>query len=176
MARATADISLEVIGGDIFRNLSRQLKEAGARDLQNAMRRTMRRAADPVVTDLRAAYMALPDVSPARRQGVQARAAVAGAVRLQVLSSANKASISFIVDRRRLPEDLRWAPAAWESKRGWRHPVYARADETREEWTWVHQEMPPPFYRIMRSHRANFQAACLEAMDEVARQLDGGRH
>lgn len=172
---ARVDISLAAVGGDVFRNLSRRMKEAGARDLQNAMRRSMRRTAGPVVSDLRAAYLALPDVSEARREGPQARASVAGAVRLQILASANKASIKFIVERRRLPEDLRWAPAAWESKRGWRHPVYARANQSREQWTWVEQQMPPPFYKVMRRHGPDFRAACLEAMDEVARQLDGRR-
>ena len=170
---ARVDISLAAVGGDVFRNLSRRMKDAGARDLQNAMRRNMRRVAGPVVSDIRAAYLALPDVSEARREGPQARQAVAGAVRLQTLASANRASIKFVVDRRRLPEDRGGARGVGEQA-GLATPGVRRpGSDPGAVDVGGAGDPAPQFYRVICRHRDDFRAACLEAMDEGRLQLNG---
>ena len=154
--------------------LAVQLKQAGARDLRLAMNRRLRAAARPVVADIRAAYLAVPDVSDARREGAQARATVAKAVRLEIRSSAARAHIRFVVDSRKLPPDMKPLPASWEKRRGWRHPVFADPGRTREDWVWVHQEIPArPFRPTIYRHADDFRRACLDAMADTAAQLNG---
>lgn len=166
-------VEAQVIGGDQFRRLAAQMREAGRRDLLTELRKEFRRAARPVVADVQRAYRTLPDVSPAARVGAQARATIAKAVRLKVSAAKTRAGVTIIVDARRLPPDMRPLPLAFESRRGWRHPVYARAAQSRTQWTWVHQEMPPPFRRTVSGHDQDFRAACLDAMERVGRQLTG---
>lgn len=166
-------ITAEVVGGDRFRRLALQLREAGEKDLLRELRKSIRNAGRPVVVDVQRAYRTLPDISPAARVGAQARATIAKAVRLEIRAAKLRAGIRIIVDSRRLPIDMRSLPKAFESRSGWRHPVYARASQNRSEWTWVHQQVPPPFRRTVGRHDRDFRAACLDAMERVARDLTG---
>jgi hypothetical protein len=166
-------VDIEVVGGDRFRRLALQLRDAGEKELLKELRKGIRAAGRPVVADVQRAYRTLPDVSPAARVGAQARATIAKAVRLEIRAAKMRAGIRIVVDSRKLPADMRSLPKAFESARGWRHPVYGRAAQTRTEWTWAHQQMPPPFRRTVRRHERDFRAACLDAMERVARDLNG---
>jgi len=66
------------------------------------------------------------------------------------------------------------------SASGWRHPVRPWKREgdqvvalPRNEWTWVNQHSPKPgwFDDTMRGHRAEYEAAVRDAMNETAERI-----
>lgn len=154
-------------GGPQFRNLARALKDAGRGDLAKKLRKAIRTAGKPVVEDVRQAYRTLPDVSPARRPGVQAGEALAKAVTLQITQNG----VRIAVVRSKLPDDMKPLPMAFERGK-WRHPVFARSTQTRSQWRWVTQTMPPPFRATVRAHHEEFRTAVIGAMQEVAAEID----
>jgi hypothetical protein len=167
-----APFLIEVAGGDQFRRLAIRMKQAGRRDLLRELRKELRNAGRPTVAHVQAAYRTLPDISPARRPGAQARVSVAKAVRVELRASATAARVRVLVDPKRLPEDMRALPKIWEKGR-WRHPVFARDSQARTEWTWVEQQSHPAavFRRTCASDAPAFRAACLRAMDQIRFQL-----
>lgn len=55
-----------------------------------------------------------------------------------------------------------------------RHPVFARKDESRDQWTWVEQKVEPHFWTDpTEKAKPEIIAAMVEAMDETARKLEG---
>lgn len=163
---------IEVSGGDQFRRLAIEMRNAGRRDLLRELRKELRNAGRPTVLGIQAAYRTLPDISPARREGVQARVTVAKAVRVELRASASAARVRVLVDPKKLPPDMRSLPKVWEAGR-WRHPVFARSSQTRNEWTWVQQQSHPAavFRRTCRAHAPDFRAGCLRAMDTIKDRL-----
>lgn len=161
-------------GGEAYRRLSLALKEAGATELKKNLARRIRVAAKPVLRDVKQAYITMPDVSPAHRTGAQARATVAAAVRLELRTTGGNAGVRILVDRRKLPDDMKALPFAWERGR-WRHPVFPRSDQTRQQWRWVVQRTRPPFRAAVAGHEAQFRTAVVDAMEDTANALRLGR-
>ena len=169
MAPSTFEVSLTVNGGHQFRNLIRGLRAAGAGDLKRAMNKEVRLAARPVLADLRAAAMRIPDVSAARRRDEGSiRAALARAVRIQ----STQSGVRLIVDKRKMPPGSEPMVFAFEMPQGWRHPVFGSGERTRSEWTWIQQQGHPWFRPTVLRHEHTFRKAVLDAMDETARQLE----
>jgi hypothetical protein len=55
-----------------------------------------------------------------------------------------------------------------------KHPVYARADQTRDQWTWVAQAIPPGWFtkRMLRDAPA-VRIYLVAAMERIAQKVAG---
>lgn len=154
-----------------FRALARRMREADNRHLQREFRARLRTASRPAVASARAAALAIPDRSAARRRDrLSLRAEIAKAVRLQI----REKGVRIYVQRNRLPADSRRMALAFERRRPFRHPVYARSNQTRDQWTWVQQTGHPWFKRSIRAHEAQFRRAVHDAMDDISTRITDG--
>lgn len=172
-----ASLTTEVRGGHQFTDVAKALRNVANRDdrrsLQSAMNREIRTAGRPVVVAVRRAALAIPDLSPARRRDNRSiRAEIANAVRMQILTGSRNPGVRILCEQRRLPEDSRGMAASFEGRRGWRHPVFPRHDQTRTEWTWVHQPGHPWFRPTARNHDDEFRRAVVDAVKQTAAAID----
>ncbi len=168
-------VSTDVLGGHQFHELTKALRAVAVderRGLQRAMNRQIRAAAAPVVGDVRRAALAIPDRSEARRRDQRSiRREIARATRTEILTG-RRSGVRIVVDKRRLPADSTAMAHAFEKPEGWRHPVHARPDQTRSEWTWVHQPGHPFFAPTIQRHEGEFRRAVIDAMNETAAEIN----
>jgi hypothetical protein len=166
-------VSMQATNAAQFRDVVRALRRTAAgKELQRAMNKEIRDAAKPVVAELRAAAMTIPDVSLARRgDGDSLRRMLARATRAQTLQSG----VRLMVDKRKMPAGTESMVFAIERPQGWRHPVFGGGERTRAEWAWVQQAGHPWFRPTVRRHERTFQRAVLNAMTRVIQQLETGR-
>jgi hypothetical protein len=137
-----------------------------------------RRAAAPIVADVRATVQGIP-VTGSAGGGSFARAAyakrkprgghglrntIAAATSARARVGGKNVGVQIIVDVRRLPPDQASLPWALDSANGWRHPVFGND-------TWVRQKGQPWFAVTIRKHQAEAQAAISAAMDATAAKL-----
>lgn len=170
MPRGVANVAFNVRGGQRLGDISRRLRAAGKGELNRALQRAIRDAAAPVIVELQDAAMRIPDRSTAvRRDGRSIRRELRGAIRL----SATQNGVRLFVDAARLPADSAAMARTFESKRGWRHPVFARGTQTRREWTWVRQKGAPWFRPTVRRNGRTFERSVRAALDLVAREIEG---
>lgn len=114
-----------------FERFAYTLRTKGSPALRRAVSRSFRRTAKPTAEQiLRAGATKLP-----KRGGLSARVATTPpALRFSIATQSPYASINFGgrkgLDFRSLDEGLV------------RHPVFARPNKTRKEWTWVAQRIP----------------------------------
>lgn len=157
-------------GGAIdARNIGRVLREAGRGDLQRAMSKRIREEGErKVLPALRAAALALPDVSPARRgDGRSARQAIAGAVAVSVRANG----VRIFVNRKKMPAGSEALPAAFE-KGKFRHPIFPRGDASRGEWRWVEQTSRAWFRPTVMKHQADFSTAVRAVIEDTVSKLE----
>ena len=151
------------------RNISRILRDAGARDLQRKMTKAIRASGErELLPALRAAALALPDVSVARRRdGASARQAIARALMISV----RQTGIRVTVNRKKMPEGSEALPAAFE-KGTFRHPVFARGSQTRGEWKWVQQTSKKWFRPTVYRHQSGFVVSVREVIEDIISELE----
>lgn len=147
-----ADLAVRVDAGDL-RKLYGDLKASGS-DLTVALRRGVKKAAEP----MRTAVAAEASFSTRIPSAVKTKASFAG----------RRSRVEIIVDSGAAPH----AAAINHGGRSgtFRHPVYADQTKTRNEWTWVAQAANPFFDAPIRAHYAAAEAAMLAVMDDVARK------
>lgn len=161
-------ILVSVQGAKRLDRLSKNLKQAGRRDLQRELRREIRAEGKPVVTELRRAVMGV-DVSsseggtapPDTSTGLRAK--VAKATGLSVTAKG----IRFRVSGKRLgdfPGAAKYLEAVGRYAR-WRHPVFGNRD------AWVEQSGEPWFYPTIRKNAGAFRHACHRAMEKTALKI-----
>lgn len=164
-----AKLAISTNGGVQFKQLVAKLKTAGEAEIKRDLNKAVREAASPVVADLRAAYLKLPDKSPARRRdGRSLRKIVAAAVGVSIRADG----VRILVKQSKLPADFQTAAHAIESKKGHRHPVFARPTQTRSQWTWVTQAPSGPVFNpTMYRNRERFRAAVHGVMEDTFRRI-----
>lgn len=59
--------------------------------------------------------------------------------------------------------------------RTFRHPVFARRDQGRQEWTWVEQVRHPYLRPVLIANRKQITQMMEGAWDDAMRRLEGGR-
>ena len=180
-----AGISISATGYKQYRELAKKLRQAGRKDLRKKLRKRIADAGKPVLDEVKAAVRNLPVTShggggkqrtafnvarasterakaAAARRGAGLRATIASATRLQITAKG----VRFAVNSNRFPAEQRTLPRHLDSQKGWRHPVFGDRE------TWVHQRGRPYFAATIKKRAPAFRRAVLDAMDEIAKELD----
>ena len=92
----------------------------------------------------------------------------------RVRMSANKfaAALPGTVQSRNIKSAKRIAKYA--NRGGWRHPVYARPDTPREQWTWVKQDVEPGWFdKPFKEREAEIVGFVWKTFDEWRRKYSG---
>lgn len=175
---------MSVNASDI-KSLARDLKVLGDGHMAKDLNRALRDSAQPMVTDIKAAVLAIPSKSdnassPARSRRATARfgksrakkktmakferkaglrQTIAQAVKMSV--SATGGTISVMVDSSLLPNNQRMLPWELEGVSRWRHPVYGHD-------VWVTQPSHPFFFETAQRDLPAFDEAANKVIDEAA--------
>jgi hypothetical protein len=162
------------MGGLQDPNAARRLAN-GNRELTRHLRDEFARAAQKVAAEAERKILAAGTHHPG-----MLRAEIAGtvSVRGRVTRSGFSAEIRsdgtlMPPGKQNLPAYANAGQARW---RRWKHPVYARSDQARDEWTWVTQEWPSArgwLDQTVRDEAQRFSAAVQAAVDETQRYLEG---
>lgn len=149
--------------------------DQGENYLRDNLGRAVRRAARPVLRDVKRAIQTTPIRgfrTPAKRRyrGPSApkglRAAIASVVDLDLSTGSLSPRAQFVVHtgrlgkRRRLPELI-------ESGKPWRHPIMGRRGR------WAGSQGRPWFERTVKRGLPQFEQRLEEAVNRVSRQLEG---
>jgi hypothetical protein len=171
-----SQVELRIDAGLQMRKVSEQLKAQGRGDLERKMRRNVRRAAQPVVADLRRAVLGVQvqsekggRVRPDRSTGLRARVAgslTTSVTRRGVRIKANAKRVAPGGYGSSLPKYL---DADISGFRSWRHPVFGRRDNPND---WQVQTGQPWFFRTLARHENTFRRAVLGALDDTIRELE----
>lgn len=165
--------SIQITGTGQLLDLSRRLHAAGGPRLRQNMQRRIRRAAEPMRTDMQQTIRTLPISSEAAKSrggpsptNRPLRDTIAEAVQLSVRTSGNPGARVWI-DRSRLPSDLRNMPWVMNSSNGRiRHPVFGNKKRWANQWT-----TPMWWESTVRRHTPRMQAEVARVLDDVRRQL-----
>lgn len=167
--------SIQITGTGQLLELSRRLHGAGGPRLRQNMQRRIRRAAEPLRTDMQQTIRSLPIKAEPRKPGSRGgpsptsrplRATVAEAVRLSVRTSANPGARVW-VDRSALPSDLKNMPWVMSSPNGRiRHPVFGNKKRWANQWT-----TPMWWDKVVRGHEPRMKSEVARVLDDVRRQL-----
>lgn len=153
--------------------LSRRLRAAGGENIRQSMHRRIRRAAEPLRSDLQSTMRGLHIRSPGRsaRPGGPSpttrplRATIADAIRISVRTGGNPGATVW-VDKGRLPPDLKNMPKVINEGRI-RHPVFGNRRR------WVTQWAQPPWWdTTVRRHMPRMEREVSRVLDDVRRRLE----
>lgn len=167
---ATASFWMGVENAQQFRELSKQLKQAGRGDLQKRMRREIRQASRPVVRDVQQAVRSVEVTSPKgghqrpdRSTNLRERVARATGVSTTQHGVRFRVSAAKVGDYGvKLPKYLDASLGNYER---WRHPVFGNRE------VWAQQRGEPYFGVTITRHARDFRRAVQQAMDKVAEEI-----
>lgn len=150
--------------GKDLAQISRQLRStANGKVLRREMSKNLRIAAAPLVPAVRASIGKIP-VTGGDTSGLRAR--LQKATRLSVITAGKNASVSVLVDPKRMPSGQKALPAYMEgTKNKWRHPVFGNEDN------WVAQKAHPYFYKVVRPAGATAKLAVNQAIKTVTKKI-----
>ncbi|MFI0825726.1 hypothetical protein ACH4Q7_14860 [Streptomyces roseolus] len=167
--------SVQITGTGQLLDLSRRLRAAGGPRLQQNLNRRVRRAAEPLHTDMRQTIRNLPITADRRGAGNRGgpspttrplRATVAESVRLSVRTGRNP-SARIWIDRSVLPSDLKNMPWAMNSSNGRiRHPVFGNRKRWANQWT-----TPLWWDKVVARHTPRMRTEVERVLDDVRRSL-----
>lgn len=176
-------LSVSAQGAQEYRALAKKLR--GKKEFRKKLRTKIADAGKPVVQDVKQAVMALQvtshgggtaqrkafAVGKAKTERAKASAAkrdtglrrsIASAVGVQITAKG----IRIRVSGSKLPPSQQSLPRHLDSPKGWRHPVFGNKSN------WVDQKGGPYFAETIKKKAPAFRRAVLEAMDEVARDIE----
>jgi hypothetical protein len=166
------DLSVEVVGAEELRDLSRALrKQADGKERTKELRQGLRDVGRPMVPAIRAKIRGLPSKGESRRRGRKSlRAEMARSVTLQVRTSGRSAGVSVFMSPKKMSDGRKALPAYFEQTPGHtrlRHPVFGTD-------TWVTQGVPAAGYFTYTIRPAEQQAvrAARAVIDRTARQIE----
>lgn len=168
---------------DQLLELSRRLRAAGGPRLQQNFTRRIRRAAEPLHSDLQSTVRGLNIRSEGRKPNRQGhiphggpspttrplRATIAAAIRLSVRTTSRPGARIW-VDAALLPEDLRKMPSSLNHPSGrLRHPVFGNRRR------WANQWVTPTLWwaKTVDSHTDRMRAEVERVVNDVRRDLGG---
>ncbi|MGW9371196.1 hypothetical protein ACWGVR_14435 [Streptomyces xanthophaeus] len=163
---------IRIVNTGALLTLSRRLNAAAGRPVRDAMLRRVRRAAEPLRTDMQRTIRTLPMRSQgsAGRSGPSPttrplRATIASAVKLSVRSSGGTGARVWI-DRASLPPDLVDMPGVMNTGLI-RHPVFGNRSR------WVNQRTTPLWWEsTIRRHRPRMEREVERILGDVRRRLE----
>lgn len=127
--------------------------------LKTALRRNIRvageRAADAVRVEV--------DSGGASKTGL--RMGIAAGVKVKIMTGS-RAGVTIVSSAAQMPADRASLVRAWESSKGWRHPVFGKA-------VFVQQQGHPYFRQTINKQREQVRKAVEDAMVEAAASLKG---
>jgi hypothetical protein len=157
-----------VDAGKQLQELSAKLQSVGHDGLLRKLRRNIRAAGIPVVTDLHRAVLSV-DVTPHRKGGVPSNSHLRERVADALTTSVTARRVRITINAAKvgpygtsLPKYLDGSIPRY---RRWRHMVWGHKDR------WSEQTGQPWFFRTVSQHSSDFRRAVLAAMDETAREL-----
>jgi hypothetical protein len=156
------------------------------RRLYAELRKSLRKAADPIVSDVRAGIREIPSKSNGGT-----RDALAAGTRASILASSQRtAGVRIVTSPNRLPAAKRPLAKAFNLEK-FRHPVFARAGAVRrlasrlrggepgQSWKWVEQEGRPYFGAAILAHqqavREDMEAAFIRTAAKTLPNWSGPR-
>lgn len=167
--------SVQITGTGQLIELSRRLRAAGGSRLKANFARRIRRAAEPLKTDMQQTIRTLPIRSEPRRSGSRGgpsptsrplRATIADAVRISVRTGASPGARIW-VDKGALPSDLRNMPWVMNSANGRiRHPVFGNRKRWANQWT-----TPMWWQKTTDKHTPRMRAEVSRILNDVRDQL-----
>lgn len=167
--------SVQITGTGQLIELSRRLKAAGGPRLKQNFARRIRRAGEPLKTDMQATIRGLPMRAEPRKPGKRGgpspttrplRATIAGAVRISVRTGGNPGARIWI-DRSALPPDLKKMPSAMNSANGRiRHPVFGNRKRWANQWT-----TPLWWDTTVTKHQPRMRAEVERVLRDVRNQI-----
>lgn len=159
-------VRMEVSSPDL-RDLAVALKyEQDGAVMRRDLLRGLRAAVLPAVQGAKSSIMSMPS-GGLRQAGGSMRSAIARQVKTEVKLSARSAKIRVKARRRGMPRGFVNAPKAYNSARGWRHPVIGTNGQR-----WVSQRGKPGWFDDpLRSRRDQYRAAVLAAMQQTADRI-----
>ncbi|MER7046782.1 hypothetical protein [Streptomyces jumonjinensis] len=165
--------SIQITGTGQLLELSRRLKAAGGPRLKANLARRIRRAAEPLHSDLQDTITGLSISGQGRKAGGRGgpspttrplRATIAAAIRISVRTSGNPGARVW-VDRDALPPDLRNMAAVINTGRI-RHPVFGNRRR------WAQQTTTPLWWETtIRRHTPRMAAEVARVLDDVRDQI-----
>lgn len=172
MADGEIEIRLRTDGEAEFRALAQRLRRAASGELERKLRRNLREAGRPVVAHLRTAVMAVNVTSS--RGGTadpsysrQLRQRVASAIRLSVAFQGIRFAVqgSAVGDGKYGLTLPKYLDGELPMYKNWRHPVFG------QEGVWEVQHGKPWFFVTIREHAADFEEACVAAINEIVMEI-----
>lgn len=166
--------SVQISGTGQLIELSRRLKAAGGPRLKANLARRIRRAAEPLKSDLQQTISALPITSQGRKAGSRGgpspttrplRAAIANAVRISVRTSGNPGARVWL-DKDLLPPDIPMGVVNRLNDGRLRHPVFGNKRR------WAQQNTSPLWWdKTVRRHTPRMTAEVARVVSDVRDQL-----
>lgn len=166
--------SIRVIGTGQLLELSSRLRRAGHENVRASFQRRIRRAAEPLRSDLQDTIRGLDIRSQGRSSGKRGgpspttrplRATIAEAIRISVRTGGNPGARVW-VDRDRLPSDLRNMPNVINTGRI-RHPVFGNRRR------WAQQSATPLWWdKTVRAHQPRITREVERVVDDVRRRIE----
>lgn len=169
--------NVQIAGTGQLIELSRRLKVAGGPRLKQNFARRIRRAAEPLKTDMQQTIRTLPIRADPRKAGSRGgpspttrplRATIAAAVRISVRTGASPGARMWI-DRSALPEDLKGMPKAMNRADGRiRHPTFG--NKKRGGW---HNNWTTPLWwnKTVAKHQPRMEAEVARVLADVRQSL-----
>lgn len=168
--------SVQIAGTGQLLELSRRLRAASGAPVQRNLARRIRRAAEPLHSDLQSTLRGLPIRSAGRATGKRGgpspttrplRATLTQAIRISVRTSSAPGARVW-VDKGRLPPDLKNMAQTLNDPSGRvRHPVFGNRRR------WANQYVTPPMWwdKTVTRHTPRMRAEVARVVDDVRRQL-----
>lgn len=172
MAEGEIEVRLRTDGEAEFRALAQRLRQAAAGELERKLRRNLRAAGRPVVSDLRAAVMRVNVTSsrggmahPSYSRNLRQR--IASAIRVSVAFAGIRFAVqgSAVGDGKYGFTLPKYMDGELPMYKNWRHPVFGN------ENVWEVQYGQPWFFVTIREHAADFEEACVAAINEIVMEI-----
>jgi hypothetical protein len=163
--------------------------------LKAKLRKDIKTAAAGVVSDMRAEVGKAPLEKGKHPQNRGLRAAIAGDIKVVISANSSKgAGVTVKAGASRLAGDRKKLVRAYNSPKGWRHPIFAQihkksrtvstltalgANKEARQFTkaqenrrragakWVHQMGRPYFFNVLKQHRSRIKTAVEVALREA---------
>lgn len=163
---------IRILNTGALLDLSRRLNATSGAPVRAAMQRRIRRAAEPLRSDLQRTVRSLPIRGQGRKvsggpspTSRPLRATIAAAIRLSVRTTGNPGARVWI-DRAALPPDLRSMPKHMNSGRV-RHPVFGNKRR------WVNETTPQLWWEsTIRRHRPRMDREVERILRDVRQRLE----
>ncbi|MFF9324044.1 hypothetical protein ACF1AY_04925 [Streptomyces sp. NPDC014776] len=166
---------IRVIGTGQLLDLSGKLRRAGHENIRQSFHRRIRRAAEPLRSDLQDAIATLDIRSQGRAAGKRGgpspttrpfRASIAKAIRISVRTTGNPGARVWL-DRSLLPDDITPGVVNRLNEGRLRHPVFGNKRR------WAQQNATPLWWdKTVRAHQERITREVERVTDDVRRRLE----